>query len=105
MKCAFNSRRVGDHLPHTLHLNVRGSFVLRIVIVLVLNPPLADFSDFGLTNGALSSTSSVASGGAVLRLVASGGTTSVASGSSVSSGTVNTTGFSVASVSVLLSTF
>ena len=45
--------RVGALIPHTLHLNVRGSLALRMVIVLVLNTPLEGF-DSSVLSGKLS---------------------------------------------------
>ena len=41
------SCKVGARVPHTLHLKVRGSLDLRIVIVMVLNTPLLGFSSAG----------------------------------------------------------
>ena len=45
----MSSLKVGKRSPHTLHLNVRGSLILLIVIVLVLNTPFLLFSGFTST--------------------------------------------------------
>ena len=88
---------MGKRSPHTLHLNVRGSLTLRIVIVLVLNTPfllLSGFTSTGVTVPAVVSSGDrppVSSGS-----IAS----SFLTGRSVSYVTVSDTGLGVSSGSV-----
>ena len=69
IKWAFSSFKVEALVEHTLHLKVRGSFDLVIVMVLVLNTPLTGFSS---TASQESDLSALHLGLPVLSLVASG---------------------------------
>ena len=117
MKCAYNSRRVGARIPHTLHLNVHRSLALRMVIVLVFNTPLVGFESsvsagnilsllvFVLSGSSPFGVSSVVSGSLVfgLFIILSGNTvffTGVSSGINSVSGSFVASGSSFFLVSV-----